>query len=80
MLTSLIVYWLELKKILFQKYPLTPRLAYEKAKLAANQAGRERNSFLQLSQSADGPPNSNEEQNSTEIPVSQNDAIPNNVN
>ena len=51
--TSLIVYWLELKKIILevviQKYPLTPWLAYEKAKLAANKAGRERNSILQVS-------------------------------
>ena len=29
-----------------QKYPLTPRLAYKKAKMAANQAGLERKSFL----------------------------------
>ena len=29
-----------------QKYTLTPRLAYKKAKLAANQAGLEGKSFL----------------------------------
>ena len=28
-----------------QKYPLTPQLAYRKAKEAANQAGRERLSY-----------------------------------
>ena len=29
-----------------QKYPLTPRLALKKAKDSANQAGRERRSYL----------------------------------
>ena len=29
-----------------QKYPLTPRLAYKKATMAANQAGLERKNFL----------------------------------
>ena len=29
-----------------QKYPQTPRLAYKKAKMAANQAGLEKKSFL----------------------------------
>ena len=36
-----------------QKYPLTPRLAFQKAKAAANQAGRERLSVIRNSATAE---------------------------
>ena len=42
-------------EVVKQKYPCTPRLAYKKARMAANQAGLERRAFLNRSDDPSTP-------------------------